>query len=119
MDGSHNLAIVNNAAMTIEAHMSFSISVFIFFECIPRSEIAIFNILGESPNCCLHRFTFLPTVQEGSVSSASSLALVFLVTVVLKPVKQYLSVAFICISPVVSNVDQLFISLLAICMSSL
>ena len=119
LDGSHNLAIVNNAAMTIEVHTSFSISVFIFFECTPTSEIAIFNILGELPNCCLHQFTFLPTVQEGSVSSTSLLALVFLMVVILKPVKQYLSVAFICISPVVSDVDQLFISLFAICMSSL
>ena len=68
MDGSQNLAIVNNAAMTIEVHIPFSISVFIFFECIPRSEIAIFNILEESPNCCLAVLIYIPTNSVGGFS---------------------------------------------------
>ena len=36
----HILAIINNAALKIGVHVSFPISVFIFFRYIPRSEIA-------------------------------------------------------------------------------
>ena len=47
----HILAIVNNAAVNIEVHICFQISVFVFFGYIPRSGIAelygssIFNFL--------------------------------------------------------------------------
>ena len=50
LDCFHILAIVNNAAMNIRVHISFSISVFIFFTKTPRSGIAglygssIFNV---------------------------------------------------------------------------
>ena len=36
----HILATVNNAAMNIGVHVSFQISVFVFFRYIPRSGIA-------------------------------------------------------------------------------
>ena len=36
----HILAIVSNAAMNIKVHVSFQISVFVFFIYIPRSGIA-------------------------------------------------------------------------------
>ena len=35
----HILAILNNAAMNIKVHMSFQISVFIFFEIYPGVEL--------------------------------------------------------------------------------
>ena len=38
----HVLAIVNSAAMNIEVHVWFKISVFIFFRYIPRSGIFFF-----------------------------------------------------------------------------
>ena len=40
LDCFHVLAIVNSAAVNIWVHVSFPISVFIFFRYIPRSEIA-------------------------------------------------------------------------------
>lgn len=51
LDCFHILAIVDNAATNIEVHVSFQISLFVFFRYIPRSAIAgpysssIFNIL--------------------------------------------------------------------------
>ena len=40
LDCFHILAFVNNAVLNIEMHVSFQISVFVFFGCITRSKIA-------------------------------------------------------------------------------
>ena len=40
LDCCHILAIVNNATVNIEVHVSFQMSVFIFSGCLPRSGIA-------------------------------------------------------------------------------
>ena len=40
LGGFHILEVVNNALMNIGVHVSFQISVFGFFRCIPRSGIA-------------------------------------------------------------------------------
>ena len=50
---SHVLAIVNNAAVNIEACMSFWVSIFIFFRQIPRSGIAGLSCIASRCQVCL------------------------------------------------------------------
>ena len=50
----HVLGIINNAATNIQVHVSFQISVFIFFECIPSSGdhvVLPFLVFEETPYC--------------------------------------------------------------------
>ena len=113
--------------MNIGVHISFWISVFVFFGQTPRSGIAgaygssIFNFLKNVHTIFCSGYTNLQPHQQCTRVPFSPhphkhlLFLVFLIIVILKGVRGYLIVVLIFTSLRINKVDYLVMYLLAIC----
>ena len=120
------LAMVNNAALNTEVHVSFWTMVFSGY--IPSNETvgsygsSIFSFLWNF-HSVLHTIYIPTNSAEGSLFSTTSLAftvyIYFLMMAILTVVRWYLNVVLTCVSLTISDAENLFMCLLAICVSSL
>ena len=121
------LTIVNNATLNIRVLISFWISTFIFFELIPRSEIArsygssVFNFLRNLPTA-FHsehtNYTLTNSIRGFSFFHIlPTLVFVFLMMNFLTDVRWYLTMVLMFLLLMISNSEHLFMYLLTIRMS--
>ena len=121
----HVLTIVNSAVMNTGVHVS--LSILVSSVCMPSSGIA--GSYGSSVSSFLRNLhtvfhSYIPTNNIGVFPFLHILfsiycLQIFLMMAILPGVRLYLIIILICIFLIISDVEHLFMCLLAICMSSL